>query len=233
MRAARAGCENWERFFVSTVREQVLSEFIDAWNAGERPDVDEYIARVPPEEQGALSEELLSFLSFAPTPGYSDAALAAIEAEPALIETLRGTAGKSGLLPDLLSRLRQRFGMSTDDVAGELVGELGLADDRKPKTAGYLERLEQGRLEPARVSRRVFDALGRIFGLAGSELEGAADAGSWTPIPAPAAAAAPVFRAKRDAAATASRHLEVLADALAAPGGEPRDEVDDLFLGGR
>jgi hypothetical protein len=25
----------------------------------------------------------------------------------------------------------------------------------------------------------------------------------------------------------------VLADALAAPGGEARDEVDDLFLGGR
>jgi hypothetical protein len=48
-----------------------------------------------------------------------------------------------------------------------------------------------------------------------------------------ARAAAPVFRADEDAAAAAGRHLEVLADALAAPGGEPRDEVDDLFLGGR
>jgi hypothetical protein len=233
MRAARAGCESWERFFVSTVREQVLSEFIDAWNAGKRPDVDEYIARVPAEEQGALSEELLNFLSFAPTPAYSDAVMEAIEAEPAVVETLRGTAGKSSLLSELLSRLRERFGMSTDEVAGELVGELGLAEDRKPKTAGYLERLEQGRLEPARVSRRVFEALGRIFGLAGSELEGAADAGGWTPIPAPAAAASAVFRAKKDAAAATCRHLEVLADALAAPGGEPRDEVDELFLGGR
>src|SRR4051794_10299674 len=207
MRAARAGCESWEGFFVSTVREQVLSEFIDAWNAGKRPEADEYIARVPADEQASLSEELLSFLSFAPTPAYSDATMAAIEAEPALIETLRGTAGKSGLLPDLLSRLRERFGMSTDDVARELVGELGLPDDRKSKTAGYLERLEQGRLEPARVSRRVFDALGRVFGLAGSELEGAADAGRWTPIPPPAAAAAaaPVFRADKDAAAAASR----------------------------
>jgi transcriptional regulator with XRE-family HTH domain len=233
MRAARAACESWERFFVSTVREQVLSEFIDAWNAGKRPDVDEYIARVPAEEQGALSEELMSFLSLAPTPAYSVEALAAIEAEPAVVEALRGSVGKSSLLPDLLSRLRTRFGMSTDDVAGELVGELGLADDRQPKTAGYLERLEQGRLEPARVSRRVFEALGRIFGLAGSELEGAADAGGWAPIPAPAAAAAPVFRAEKDAAAAASKHLEAIADALAAPGGEPRDEVDELFLGGR
>ena len=162
---------------MSTVREQVLSEFIDAWNAGRRPDVDEYIARVPEDEQAAFSEELLTFLSFAPTPAYSDEALAAIEAEPALIETLRAPAGRGGLLPDLLKRLRERFGMSTNDVAGDLVGELGLAEDRAPKTAGYLEQLEQGRLEPARVSRRVFDALGRVFGLASSELEGAADTG--------------------------------------------------------
>lgn len=233
MRAARAACESWERLFVSTVREQVLSEFIDAWNAGQRPDVDEYIARVPAGEQAVLSDELLSFLSLAATPEYSDAAMEAIAAEPALIEALRGSTGKSGLLPDLLKRLRERIGMSTADVAGELVGELGLADDRVPKTAGYLERLEEGRLEPTRVSRRVFDALGRIFGLSGPELEGAADAGGWTPVPAPAAAAAPVFRARKGAAEVAGHHLEVLADALAAPGGEPRDEVDELFLGGR
>src|SRR5690242_11174338 len=176
MRAAHAECASWERSFVSTVREQVLSEFIDAWNAGKRPDVDEYVARVPAEEQAAFSEELLTFLTFAPTPAYTDQALAAIEAEPALIETLRTSSARGGLLPDLLKRLRERFGMSTSEVARELVGELGLAADRAPKTAGYVERLEAGRLEPARVSRRVFDALGRVFGLAGSELEGAADA---------------------------------------------------------
>lgn len=233
MRGARAACASWERFSVSTVREQVLSEFIDAWNAGQRPDVDEYIARVPADEQAALSDELLSFLSLAPTPEYSDAAMAAIEAEPALIEALRGSTGKTSLLPDLLKRLRERIGMSTVDVAGELVGELGLAGDRTVKTAGYLEQLEEGRLEPSRVSRRVFDALGRIFGLGGSELEGAADTGGRTPVPAPAASVAPVFRAKRGAAELAGHHLEVIADALAAPGGEPRDEVDELFLGGR
>jgi hypothetical protein len=82
-------------------------------------------------------------------------------------------------------------------------------------------------LEPTRVSRRVFEALGRVLGLAGSELERAADTGGWTP------AAAPVFRARKDAASAAARHLEVLADALATPGGEARDEVDELFLGGR
>jgi hypothetical protein len=216
---------------VSTVREQVLSEFIDAWNAGKRPEVDDYIARVPEDERDALGEELLAFLTFAPTPEYSDEALAAIEAQPAVIETLRA-ARRSSMLPDLLKRLRERIGLSTDEVAGELVGELGLAADRKSKTAGYLGQLEDGSLEPTRVSRRVFEALGRVLGLAGSELEGAADTGQWTPVIAQMAPA-PVFRAEKDAAKEASRHFEVLADALAAPGGAARDEVDELFLGGR
>src|SRR4051794_18461123 len=231
-RAAHAGCANWERFFVSTVREQVLSEFIDAWNAGERPDVDEYIARVPAGEQGELTEDLLEFMAFAPTPEYSDEALATIRAEPAVVEALTAAAGRTGLLPALLARLRERFGMTPDDVADRLVRELGLPPERTSKTAGYFERLEQGKLEPARVSREVFEALGKVFGVPSNELEGAADVGGFAAFGV-ARATAPVFRADEDAAAAARRHLEVLADALAAPGGEPRDEVDDLFLGGR
>src|SRR4051794_3268494 len=197
---------------MSTTREQVLSEFIDAWNAGQRPDVDEYIARVPADEQDTLGEELVSFLSFAPTPEYSDVALTAVRAE--LAETLGGAAEPAGVLAALLTRLRERFGVSTAEVAGELVGDLGLQPEQAQKTAGYLERLETGELEPTRVSRRVFEALGRVFRIPGSELEGAADRSSWSVVPMPPAA--PVFRADEDAKETAGRHLEVLADALAA-----------------
>jgi transcriptional regulator with XRE-family HTH domain len=212
---------------MNSIREQVLSEFIDAWNAGERPDVDDYIARVPADEQAALGEELATFLTFAPTPAYSDAAMDAVRAE---ILALRSSEGH-GLFPALLARLRERFGMSASDVAGELVGELGLTSQQAPKTATYLEHLENGSLEPARVSRRVFEALGKVFRLPGSELEAAADRTGWA-MPA-VASAGPVFRADEDAAARAERHLEVLADALAAPGGAARDAVDELFLGGR
>ena len=217
---------------MSTTREQVLSEFIDAWNAGERPDVDDYIARIPAAEQAELAEDLLEFMAFAPTPEYSDEALAAIRAEPVVAETLRADAGRAGLLPGLLARLRERFGMRRDDVAERLVRELGLPADRTSKTAAYLVRLEAGELEPARVSRKVFEALGRVFRVPSNELERAADVGGLTGFGV-GQAAAPVFRADEDAAAAAGRHLEVLADALAAPGGEARDEVDDLFLGGR
>jgi transcriptional regulator with XRE-family HTH domain len=210
---------------MSTTREQALSEFIDAWNAGERPDVDSYIARVPAAEQTALSEELATFLTFAPTPEYSAQALSAIRAEVAA-----DTASREAVLPGLIRRLRERFGLSRSQVANEVVGELGLRSDQAAKTAGYLEHLERGDLEPARVSRRVYEALGTVFGMPAQELESAADVGGWSPH---VAQAAPVFRADEDAAARTGRHLEVLADALATPGGATRDEVDDLFLGGR
>jgi hypothetical protein len=92
--------------------------------------------------------------------------------------------------------------------------------------------LEHGQLEPTRVSRRVFDALARLFGVPLEQVEGAADFRGWAPPVAPAAAA-PVFRAEDEAAQAVAPHLELLADALEAPGTAERDEVDDLFLGGR
>src|SRR3954451_15644292 len=212
---------------MSLTPEQVLSDFIDAWNAGQRPDVDDYIARVRAEEQDALGAELLAFVTLAPTPDYSDEAMAAIRAE---IATEVGQ--ERGLFPALLARVRERLGMSTADVAGELVNELGLTKQQAPKTAGYLKRLESGSLEPARVSRRVLEALGKVLGVTSAELEGAADRGGWVGLHA-TPAAAPVFRADEAAAERAARHLDVLADALGAPGTAARDEVDELFLGGR
>src|SRR3954454_16759149 len=103
---------------MSSTREQVLSEFVDAWNAGQRPDVDDYIARVPAEEQVALGEELATFLTFAPAPAYSDDALAAIRAE---IAATVGVEDGRSLFAALLTRLRERVGLSTADVAGDLV----------------------------------------------------------------------------------------------------------------
>lgn len=211
-------------------RDQILSEFIDAWNAGRRPDVDDYITRVPASEQAELADELISFLSLAPTPEYTDADLEAIRAEPIVAESLIAASQRAGLLPGLMKSLRGRFSMSTREVAVGLVQELELPGEQADKTASYLDRLERGELEPARISRRVFEALSKLFAIPRDQLEGAGDLGRWGHA---TAAAAPVFRAEDEAAKHVTRHLEVLADALEAPGGEGRDEVDDLFLGGR
>ena len=214
-------------------RERILSEFIDAWNAGSRPDIDDYLARAPAQEQSELAAELLSFLTFAPTPSYDDDTLAEIRAEPIVAAALAAPDQPGGLLPAMLTSLRARFSLTTSQLAAELVRTLGLPIEREQKTASYLDRLEHGELEPARVSRRVFDALARIFEIPRSQLEGAGDLSRWLPSPAALPAAAPVFRADEDAARAVSAHLDVLADALEAPGGAGRDEVDDLFLGGR
>jgi len=212
---------------VAPEAERVLSEFIDAWNAGRRPDVEEHLARAPAEQRRELAEQLLAFVSFAPTPSYGDAELAAIRAEPVVAGALRAAGARGGLLPALLPRLRARRSLTTAALAAELVGALGLARDRAAKTASYLDRLERGELEPARISRRVLEALAGALGVPRGELEGAGELSGWGARPAP------VFRAEGEAAKAVSRHLELLGDALEAPGGEGRDEVDDLFLGGR
>jgi hypothetical protein len=213
----------------TTDRDRILSEFIDAWNAGRRPDVDEHLARVDESERSELAGELAAFVRFAPTPEYSDEALAAIRADPIVAGALAAARGRAGLLPALVMRLRTRLGLSNTEVAGELVRSLELPEDRAPKTASYLERLERGELEPSRISEGVFEALARLFGVPRGELEGAGDVGGWAAPAAPAAA----FRASDEAAEEAAPHLDLLARGLSTPGDAARDEVDDLFLGGR
>jgi hypothetical protein len=211
---------------VTPDRDRILSDFIDAWNAGRRPHVDDYVAQAPETEREELASEIVAFLAFAPTPAYSDEALEAIRAEASSVG-----ADRSGVLPALLAGLRTRFGLSAPQVASELVETLGLSSDREAKTTRYLEQLEHGDLDPTRVSRRVFDALASLFRVTREELEGAADLSGW--IQRPAAAPVPMFRADEQAIADAAPHIDLLADALAAPGRESRDEVDELFLGGR
>jgi transcriptional regulator with XRE-family HTH domain len=206
-------------------RERILSEFIDAWNAGRRPDVDDHIARAPARERAALAEELLAFLAFAPTPDYGEAELQAIRDEPVVVEALGAAGGRGGLLPALLPRLRERRSLTVGELAEQLTDVLGLRRDRAEKTAAYVERLEGGELEPARISRRMFEALARVLRVPRAELEGAGELSRW--------GTAPVFRGDQDATEEVAPHLELLGDALAAPGGAQRDEVDDLFLGGR
>ena len=53
---------------MTTDRDRILSEFIDDWNAGRRPDVDDYLARVPEGERDELADQLMSFLTFGPPP---------------------------------------------------------------------------------------------------------------------------------------------------------------------
>ena len=93
--------------------------------------------------------------------------------------------------------------------------------------------MERGELAPARVSRRLLDALSRLLGVRRDELEGAGDVGRWHTPPRPAPAIR--FRAAPGAAEPVREDLEVLANALMPPAETEKDwdEVDELFRGGR
>lgn len=208
-------------------RDRILSEFIDAWNAGRRPDVDEFVDRAAEEDRGWLSDEIASFMLTGPTPRYDDAAIESIRAEPIVAEALARSRERAGLWATWLPSLRSRAKLSTAQLAEKLTGALELPADRAAKTEGYLEEMERGALDPRGVSQRVLEALAKLLGVSGDELAGAGDLGAWRAAPQQ------MFRAQPGAAETSREHLEVLADAFAAPGGEDWDEVDELFRGGR
>jgi hypothetical protein len=205
--------------------DRILSDFIDAWNAGHRPDLDEHLARAAEADREQLAADISAFVAFAPTPDYDDAALEAIRAEPVVASAAVAGSARGGLWPALLPRLRERAALSTAQLAAGLVSALGLPSDREPKTRGYLEQLEAGELEPRGLSGRLLDGLARLLGVPRGELEGAGLFGA--PPAAPA-----LFRAEGPAAEALRDDLDVIADALAAPSGAAWDEVDELFLGG-
>jgi hypothetical protein len=204
---------------VTTEPDQILSEFIDAWNAGERPDVHAHLARAAPEHREELAAEIGRFAEIAPEPAYS----------PETLALMREEADALARLPSLLARARERARVSVTELGGTLARALSLSDERK--ATAYLEQLESGSLDPRGVSRRVLHALARALEVVPAQLEAAADRTAWRP--APVARAAAVWRAEPEAAASERADLETLARAMAVPAPEPWDEVDELFRGGR
>ena len=100
-----------------------------------------------------------------------------------------------------------------------------LAAKDAPKTERYLTQLEEGSLDPARISRKVIEGLAGILRVDPSLLD---QAGGATFRPAP------MFRASAPPSAGTARNMEVLADMLTAKAPvEDWDEVDQLFQGGR
>jgi hypothetical protein len=137
--------------------DRVLSEFIDDWNAGRRPQVDAYLERVPEDERAALADQLMTWLEVAPTPAYDGKTRAEIRSEPVARASIDAMASEAGLWPELLPRLRERASLSVRELAGKLVAAIGLGSNAEPKTSDYLDQLERGSLDPARVSQTVIE----------------------------------------------------------------------------
>lgn len=212
--------------------DQVLSEFIDAWSAGRRPRVREYLERVPEgSERDDLAQQITTWLEVAPPPAYSDEARAAIRQEPAVQRVFATVGEDESAWPAMLPRLRERAGLSVRDVASRLVDRLGLAGDAEPaRAADYLEQMERGELRADRVSRRLLDALGGLLGVDGRSL---ADLGGRVGGIRPAAAGGTLFRTEETMGqARSMEDIDVLSRAAMADAPPPMDELDRLFCGG-
>jgi len=196
--------------------DRLLSEFIDAWRAGSRPDAGAYVDRAPPGAQAELAAAIEAFLALAPEPEYDEHAWAALTADPAIAK-VAGAEPWSRMLP----RLRERKALSTDGLAAALAQRLGVAG-HEAKARAYLDDLEHDRLVPARLSRRLLDALAAVLDAPAAWLE-RATAG-------PAAATGALYR--RQGEGEVEQRLEVIADAMLTRA-EEWDEVDELFQGGR
>ena len=210
--------------------DQVLSAFIDEWNAGRRPRTMEYLRRVPDgRDREQLADQITAWLELAPTPDYDEEARSAIRAEPAVAALLENADADAGLWPATVPRLRARAGLTTQDLAVRLVERFSLGEAGTERTADYLQRLERGELEPSRVSRRLLDALGGLLGVPGSAL---ADAGTFGRGLRPAAAGGTFFRAAPRKEAGITEDIEALSHAAMTPAPPALDELDRLFIGG-
>jgi transcriptional regulator with XRE-family HTH domain len=189
--------------------DHVLSDYIDAWNAGRRPEVDAYLERVPEREREQLAARLDAWLTVAPTPAYPEPARRAIRADPRLRAALAAAHAPAGPL----LALRRRAGLRLEELAARVVAAFGLAGEES-RAAAYLERLEHGELDESRLSRRLLDVLSAALG---AQLR-----------PAPPAPAM-LFRGEGEALAA---ELEALSRAALEPAPPPMDALDRLFLGG-
>jgi transcriptional regulator with XRE-family HTH domain len=210
--------------------EQVLSDFIDAWNAGRRPRLRDYLARVPDGPQrDDLADQIGTWLDVAPTPDYDAATRAEIRAEPVVQQIFEAVGDGEGLWPQLVPRLRERRGWSVAQLAERLVARFGLASDDEGRTAAYVVQLERGELDPTRLSRRLVDALGELLGASPGTL---ADAGGFTTVLRPPTMGAALMRADEQPDARFLEDIELLSRAAMRPAPAPMDAVDRLFLGG-
>src|SRR6476620_7340110 len=99
--AASAAKRDWRRSSVKADLDRVLSDFMDAWNAGRRPDIEDYLAHVDPEKQRQLADEITNWLTWAPTPDYDDETYAQIRAEPVVQDVIAAVDQPAGLWPSL------------------------------------------------------------------------------------------------------------------------------------
>jgi len=210
-----------------TDTDTLLSRFIEEWNAGRRPSVESYLNQA---SEGAarddLADQITTFLTYAPTPPYEEAAMTQLLREPAVLAAATAFESEASAWRALLPRLRRRAGLSLRELAAEVLVAAGLGDEGGGKAAHHLEAMERGELDATSVSDQLLALLSRVLQINHGDLVRTGMPGAG---PAPASA---VFRREAGEAEGLEARLDLAADALATPAPEAQgDEVDELFFG--
>lgn len=180
---------------------ELFDEYAVRYTRGERPELREYLQRAGGEAE-QLAELVDRWLTEAPAP----------LPEPERVELMR--AWVRGEPP--LVELRTRRGLKRGPVVDALVAALSIDPAKREQVRDYYHRLESGTLDPAGVSRRVWEALTSLLGT------DARSVAAWRPRPIDAA---PAFRLSEPMASPATELYHRVAQS------EP-DEVDRLFTSG-
>ncbi len=202
----------------------LLARFIEQWNGGGRPAVEDFLDQAPETGRDDLAGHISTFLALAPTPRYDSQTIDELLNAPAVETAAQAFASQPGAWPILLPRLRAQGGLSLRDLASRVLAAAGLGDHGVDKAEQRLSAMERGELDTTSVSTRVIDVLARILCVDSADL-------ARTGTPFAAHGAGTLHRRGTDHDVVIG--LDLLADALAAPVPEGNwDEVDELFFGG-
>lgn len=178
---------------------ELFDEYAAAYSRGKRPSADDFLDRAGPERE-ELAALLAEYLRRAPV--HSPSAEDQRHLELLLAQE-----------PPLLA-LRTERGLRREEVVESLADRLGVAPELHEKLRLRYHELETGQLEPARVDRRVWEALAELLKVRAGELA------AWARPGRPLAAGL-VFQRSAEPAAP-------LSHAATEEPSEP-DDVDRLF----
>ena len=208
--------------------QKLLREFVERFEAGERVQPQELLARARPDDRRELAALLDDYLAHAPRRRFDPEAFASSPARPLVDDLTQALEGRAGAWPVLLPRLRAGARLKRSALVAALAEALGVSGN-EAKVGAYYHAMEQGTLDPRGVSDRVLEALAALTGTTAQALR---DAASAIAPRGPAPSSGPAFART---AMPDAEHLDVMASRAddSAGGDRPqRDEVDDLFTGG-
>src|SRR4051812_39064814 len=130
----------------------LLARFIEEWNAGQRPAVEDFLSQANAVERDELADQISTFLAFAPTPRFEEKTIDELLAAPPVEAAARAFAAEAGAWPTLLPRLRAQAGLSLRDLASRVLSAAGLGDQGIDKTERRLGEMERGELDATKVS---------------------------------------------------------------------------------